>query len=380
MAVMTDLVFENNTGILDDEIEDVRKMIGEPLRIKQWSLEAGIDAMRRYSFGLGDANPLFTDEAYGEKSSLGSVVAAPTFPYAIWPPGVGPGFPGLQAFYAGCRWELARYVRPGERLFAEAKLIDLQDKTGKRAGRFLIQIGETVYRTADGEVVATNINRTFRVPRKAAGGGLGYAAAPPKSWTLAEIEALEDEILAQTRRGATPRYWEDTQVGDALEDRIKGPLDQSTMITYYAGNLGGNASTDIAVRNRWTARNHPDLVPNNRPAEILAERTALGGGHHDAKVAETVGMPGVYDNGYMRVGWAQQLVTDWMGDDAFLKTLDCSIDLPNVLGDVVRFTGEVTRVYVEDGEHLVDLSILYKRHDGVTSGKGTATVRLPSRG
>ncbi|WP_037144269.1 FAS1-like dehydratase domain-containing protein [Rhodococcoides fascians] len=372
-------VFANNTGILDDEVEEVRKLIGVPMRIKQWNLEASIDGIRHYAHGLGDANPLYTEEEYGATSSWGSVVAPPTFLYAIWPPGVGPGFPGLQAFYAGCRWELNRYVRPGERIFAESKMTELLDKQGKRAGRMLIQKGETVYRTADGEVVGTNYSRAFRIPRPSAGGGLNYGAKPPHPWTLDEIIAMEDEVLAQTRRGAEPRYWEDTKVGDRLQDRLKGPLDQSTMITYYAGNLGGNASTDIAIRNRHVARTRPDLVPNNRPAEILAERTAYGQGHHDPKVAASVGMPGVYDNGYMRIGWAQQLVTDWMGDDAFLRSLDCSINLPNVLGDTVRYRGTVSRVYEQAGEHLVDIDITYSRQDEELSGKGTATVRLPSR-
>ena len=108
--------FRYSTGIRDEDIAEVRAMIGQPLRIPQWNLEASIDTIRHYAFGLGDDNPLWCDEDYGSRTQYGSVVAPPTFPYSIFPAGIGPGFPGLQVFQAGGRWELKRYIRPGERI------------------------------------------------------------------------------------------------------------------------------------------------------------------------------------------------------------------------------------------------------------------------
>ncbi len=374
-------VFANNTGIIEAEIAEVRAMIGQPLRIKQWNVEAAIDNIRHYSWGIGDDNPLFTDEAYAAASPHGGLVAPPTFFYAIWPAGIGPGFPGLQAYHAGGRWEINRYARQGERIVAEAKLTDLKDVQGKRAGRMLIQIGEVIYKNQDGEILARHESRAFRIARKGAdeNSGLKYEARNV-TWTEAELDAMEAEILAQTRRGAEPLYFEDVQIGDIVPSRLKGPLNMSTMITYYAGNLGGNSSTDMAVRHRHMCLTKPELVSNNRPAAIQAERASYGQGHHDAKVAAAVGMPGVYDNGWMRIGWAQQMVTDWIGDHGVVSVLDVGIHLPNILGDIVRFKGSVTGKRQENGKNLIEIELRGERQDGELSCKGTAVVALPARG
>src|SRR5207245_14592 len=116
------------------------------------------------------------EEEYGAKTRYGSIVAPPTFLWAIWPPGIGVGFPGLQSFHAGTSWELTRYVKPGERIFVEAKVLDVKEATGKRSGNMVIVKGETLYRTKDGELLGRNVSTRFRVPRKGADekGGLKY--------------------------------------------------------------------------------------------------------------------------------------------------------------------------------------------------------------
>ena len=374
--------FRYSTGIRDEDIAEVRAMIGQPLRIPQWNLEASIDTIRHYAFGLGDDNPLWCDEDYGSRTQYGSVVAPPTFPYSIFPAGIGPGFPGLQVFQAGGRWELKRYIRPGERIVPSATLVDVKEVEGRRAGRMILLIGETIYRTRAGEEVARNLSRQLRVARKGTDtrSGLNYAPRS-QAWTDDELDCMEDEIIAYRRRGEVPRYWEDTQVDEVLPRRIKGPLYMQTLIAYYAGNLAGGfyRSTDMQVRHRRLALTRPDLVPNCRPPEAQAERVAYGQGHFDGKVAAEVGMPGVYDNGWMRVGWVQQVVTDWMGDEAFLEVLDTTTHLPNIVGDIVRFTGRVTAKREEGGRSLVDLELRGERQDGELSIKGTAIIRLPRK-
>lgn len=87
-------------------------------------------------------------------------------------------------------------------------------------------------------------------------------------------------------------------------------------------------------------------------------------------------MPGILDNGWMRIGWAQQLLTDWIGDHCQLVMLDVSILLPNVLGDIVRLKGKVSG---KRADGLVDVTVRGERQDGETSCRGTASVRLPMR-
>jgi acyl dehydratase len=374
-------IFALNTGIIEAEIQEVKAMIGQPLRIRQWCLEASIDTIRHYSWGLGDDNPLFTNESHGSKSPFGSLVAPPTFFFAIWPAGIGPGFPGLQSFYAGGRWDIIRYARLGERIEAFAKLTGIREVQGRRSGRMIIEVGEVEYKTLDGELLAKNESRTFRMPRKGveAGSGISYEARAP-TWTDAELDAIEAEILAQVRRSSEPLYFDQVAVGDVLPTLAKGPLNMATLVAFYAGCLpGGNQAAEMAVRHRHRCLTTPELVSNNRSPLWQAERTPVGQGHHDPSVANVVGMPGVYDVGWMRVGWVQQVVTDWIGDHGILKMLDVAIVLPNVLGDLVRFGGKVVGKRVEAGEHLVDLELSAYRHDGELSCKGSATVLLPVR-
>ncbi len=60
------------------------------------------DAIRHYAHGLGDTNPLWTDEEYAKKSRWGSLIGPPCFLYAC---GAGAlvqeGLPGVHGLHAG---------------------------------------------------------------------------------------------------------------------------------------------------------------------------------------------------------------------------------------------------------------------------------------
>jgi hypothetical protein len=71
------------------------------------------------------------------------------------------------------------------------------------------------------------------------------------------------------------------------------------------------------------------------------------------------------------------LVTDWMGDDGFLKVLDIQVRRHNVLGELVTCEGTVEAVRPDAGE--VDLYLIARNQDGHESARGTATVVLPIR-
>ncbi len=101
-------------------------------------------------------------------------------------------------------------------------------------------------------------------------------------------------------------------------------------------------------------------------------------GHWDPAVAKRAGMPYGYDFGGQRVSWMAHLVVDWMGDDAFLKTLEVQERRPNILGDTTWLTGKVIRKYERGGPPCVDCQLWgdNQRHERTTLG--WATVILPS--
>ena len=69
---------------------------------------------------------------------------------------------------------------------------------------------------------------------------------------------------------------------------------------------------------------------------------------------------------------AENSSTDWLMEIVSMRGSVCA-------GDDMIVTGRVTRKYVEEGEHLVDLEITIATHEGPVT-PCTATLALPSRG
>jgi hypothetical protein len=96
-------------------------------------------------------------------------------------------------------------------------------------------------------------------------------------------------------------------------------------------------------------------------------------------MAKEVGMPGVYDVGLQRIPWHAHLMTNWIGDDGFLRKLYAQLRRPNVVGDVTTLTGKVIRKYVENGEHLVECKLWAENQVGEMTMPATAVASLPSK-
>jgi hypothetical protein len=92
-----------------------------------------------------------------------------------------------------------------------------------------------------------------------------------------------------------------------------------------------------------------------------------------------VGAPGAYDYGPERCSWLTHHMTNWMGDDGFLRRATCKIRRHNPEGDLLFIDGKVTGKRVEGGRHLVDIEQEAHNQDGELSIVGTGTVELPSK-
>jgi hypothetical protein len=68
-----------------------------------------------------------------------------------------------------------------------------------------------------------------------------------------------------------------------------------------------------------------------------------------------------------------------MGDSGFLRRIEVKIRRHNPVGDTIHIHGEVTRKFVEDGAHYVEISQKAMQQDGELSVLATGIVRLPSR-
>jgi acyl dehydratase len=368
--------------LASDALRQARAMIGMPIRIEQWNHEASRDVIRHYAWGIGDDNPLWCDPDYAARTHWRGIIAPPTFPYGVFDAVVAPGLPDIQWIYSGTDWTFFHPVRRNDEITARARYVDAVEVGGKRVARMLVQTGEIDYVNQRGESVARALSHCFRVPRQAAAGGLSYQPRAAHRYSAGDLAAIEVAVVNEYRRGADPLYWEDVKPGDQIPGTVRGPIDRLDMTCYYAGAVGtsGYKSTRLKWLNVRRARQAPDELPNNYDPSYYAAAVSPSIGHQDEAIATSeLGMPGAYDNGPQRIGFMAASVTNWMGDDAFMRALSVRVKLPVIFGDTHYFKGEVTGKRVEDGLALVDLKIWAENQLGQVTATGTCAVELKRR-
>ena len=97
-------------------------------------------------------------------------------------------------------------------------------------------------------------------------------------------------------------------------------------------------------------------------------------------VARMFGCPLAHDAGIDRIYWVGNLLTNWIGDQGFLKSLSITWTLPNVYGDATWRREQVTRVYREDSRHLAEAAVRCEDQRGQQTAHGKAAVALPCQG
>jgi hypothetical protein len=268
-------------------------------------------------------------------------------------------------------------------LTSRAVLVDVQEvRGGRRAPRLLVQRGEVTYFDQNARPVGKVLSDTLRIPRATAEEGLRYQERAEHQYTPAEMADIEAAVAAEVRRGAETRYWEDVTVGETIPSVVKGPINQFTMTAYYAGCVGspGYKAAEIAWKYRRWARESPEKLPNQYDPSYFAEYVSPSMGHQHQGVAREIGMPGAYDNGPQRLGWAGHLLTNWCGDDGFMRALGFQLREAEIFGDTIWFSGRVSGVREDESARgLVDIELWSTNQLGQQTARGTATVELPRR-
>ena len=356
-------------------LEEARSLIGVDLRRtgQTWNTEAAPDSVRHFCWALGDENPLFCDPAYGATSKWKSALAPGCFLYTIDTTVVAPKLRGIQWLYGGTDWEWYKPIRHRDSFSVKACLLDAVEKQGGKAKSFIIQTGEVLYTNQHGELVCRALGSTARVPRAKAKDGLKYEARETHRYTAEELEHIAHAIETEELRGATARFWEDVEVGNLVQPMLKGPLNITDMICWYSG--GGHS---------YQAHRRASMYRKRHPADAYVDpktgaQDSPARGHAEQGMAREVGMPGGYDVGPQRISWMGQLMTNWMGDDGFLRRLNVSVRRPNIFGDVSWCRARIADKRFVEGAPLVDLEVFVENQLGETTAKGIAVVELPSR-
>ncbi|MGI9325735.1 MAG: FAS1-like dehydratase domain-containing protein [Pseudomonadales bacterium] len=297
---------------------------------KPWVTCATPDAIQHFAWGIGDDNPLWRDVNYGRASHWGGLVAPPCFYYAVHETTIARGYPDRRRLYHSVDWTFHDILPATTPIEAECEFIEERTTEGG-----IDQRGRIVFRTPDGQRLATAVTCCTRALETAP----SIEARPELRYSGDELNEIERLVLASERRGGNQRQWEATPPGEELGPLIKGPLSIMDVVAWCAATTG----------------------------VVTADAEHSEGGLHEQCAT-----------GPQLVTWMSQLVTDWMGDDAFLHRLQVEVhDLPP-LGSTTYLHGRVSGIAIEPAGPTarVDLSAVDK--NGALIASGVAKVLQPS--
>jgi acyl dehydratase len=367
--------------ITESGLDELRQRIGKKIDnpAEPWCFEATRDNIRHYAHGIGDDNPLWCNPDYAAKTKYGGIIALPSFLFAtsrIVSGYVG-GLPGVHAMWSGADWTWHKPVHRNDEIRTEAYLKDLIEHQTRFAGRAVQQIYHVDFYNQKGDKVSEADSWCFRTERDhAREEGTKYKAVKalaPRRYSPEEIGEAYKLYRDEEVRGATPRYWEDVTEGEALPVMFKGPMTVTGFIAYAQGWGGLYIRANKLAWKMIDA--HPGLGITNRFGIPDAPERV----HWEEDFALEVGAPGAYDYGPERTSWLTHHLTNWMGDDGFLRKASCKIRRHNPEGDMLFIKGKVKRKYIEDGKHLVEIEQEARNQDDELSILGSGVVELPSR-
>jgi acyl dehydratase len=347
--------------------------------------------IKRFTGALGDNNPLYIDPAYGATTYHYTMIAPPTFVIGMRVPASNGPFEMKNYGEAANLLESVELtwfdtIPLAAKLNSTLKITGACLKTmayGDLSARECACLTSSAeYFKGNGELVAVGTGLKNFIPFDK--GDEWVLERELHRYSDEEIKKIEDDtdaLLNRGKRGSQPRYWSDVKVGDELPFIVKGPMtldDQMAWITAEGRTLLLGALV------------YKDLL-ENRPGAIRSMPTTGWPYYdHDQEFEDVLACrdlgfknanPG---RGIMRVALAGQLLTDWMSDAGFLRSLSVTLPAPWVYGDTMWLTGFVTKTYRKaignELYHAVEVDITGTNQLQETVLTGTAIVFLPEPG
>ena len=376
---MTTTSLDTKGKITEEGLKELRSRIGSYYKVTLGNIEVTVDMIKHFATAVGDLNPLWIDEEYAKKTRWGGIIVPPGYLYGvIYATGMrAGGLPGVHAFHSGNNWEWYKPIRVGDKITGTYQLKDVVEKKSEFSGRTVIVYAEVKYFNQLDELVAKTMGWSIRAERQAAREKGKYKALEPYRYTDEEVEAICRAYENEEIRGATPRYWESVNIGDEIPVVVKGPFTPEDEVKFREGVVpelwGIGISHGLKIRE---LQKHPAFSFRDPETGALASIAEV---HTMSSAASGAAIPAAYDLGSQRNIWLAQPLTNWMGDDGFLKKLNASYRRFNIYGDTQWIKGKVTKKYVENGEHLVDLDVWCENQRGENTTPGQATIILPAK-
>lgn len=391
MNVETTSAAESTAGrITQEDIDRARQQIGVPKFAynKSYNARASSDVLSHFAWACGDDNPLWHDRELGGKTRWRDQIGYPLFLHStgtnLTPKPTAEQkalfkglFRGVGKYYTGVEWTWWRPIYPDEQFFTErfTSAVKINEQSSFSGGISVTEVYSDLWVDRAGLPVGRREESYLSAEREGSRKTGRYAAIQRQTYMPEDIARIDEVYAAEQRRGAEKRWWEDVSVGDTLTPVAKGPLTMVDIIAMHMG-LGLSSSGIGPLRYNWRQRQRMPafFVPDRFGVPDVVQRV-----HWDHDRAQELGLPTSYDYGQMRTSWLIHLVSNWMGDDAWLWKLSCQSRAFNFMGDITICSGSVIGKRVDGDHHVVDLRLAGTNQRGEVTAPGTATVILPSR-
>jgi acyl dehydratase len=340
-----------------------------------------VDAVKNNNVFTDPYNPIWRDDEYTRNTRWGSIIAFPTFEYGygmfMWSPRVPDDRSFVYESYVGEDWELFHPVRPGDTIRCwnrRPRMEDITSLDSQGLRKYAVVARDADYINQKDQLISTlklYLERTVfpEYPEP--------YSMPVYGYTREELEYIDRVARAEFIRGADIRYWEDVNVGDEIQPTVLGP----TSIEWSAGSMASMSRGDMPVppvhavlREMEMAQAGEDFLPG--PDGLLYTH---GGRHASDICAQAQGEPRAWLFGATSKIGMTRCVTNWMGDDGFIRRLSWRHIARIAIGDTMIDTGRVINKRVENEEYLVDLLIWGRNMRGNIVEAGKFTVSLLSK-
>ncbi len=372
-------------------MEEVRRRIGIPVHYtpRNHNEVSSTDSFRHFARAYGDDNPLYTDRVYAAASSWGSSIAPPLYPFVS---GIdrpfelsdverailksGDPLAGIGQYMCGERWLFPRPVRAGDVLWHSETLHSAELRRSSFGGGIGALVSKRhVWEDEDGNPFALRFLDFWHADRDKSRNAGTNRRVERTRYTAEDLARIDACYRAQQLRGATPRLASDVTVGEQLGSIAKGPISVTDLVAWHVGvgwGVYGGGTSHVAYANRQRV---PKFYVKNEYGFWDSAQSC----HWDDEWARRMGHPAPYDYGVMRTNWMVHLVTDWMGDDAWIWKLSASVRKFNYLGDLHMISGVVSAVDAGAGTVTIDAQGENQRGE-VTCDARIIVITPPSSG
>ena len=280
---------------------------------------------------------------------------------------------GIGQYMCGERWLFPRPVRAGDELLQTQALHSAELRPSTFAGGTGALVSHRVsWEDESGAPYAFRFLDFWHADREKSNAAGKNRSLERPHYTDDDLARIEACYEAEEVRGPAARLVADVNVGDTLGPIAKGPLSVTDMVAWHAGvgwGMYGGGTSKVAYKNR-------KRIPKFYLRNELGFWDSAQRCHWDDEWAQRMGHPAAYDYGVMRSNWMVHLVTNWMGDDAWIWKMSASVRKFNYLGDTHFISGVVHDV--DRAANAVTVDVWGENQRGERTCDARVVVLLPA--